>query len=341
MLGSSEAVECAKDNAMMKAISYAEFGDPAHVLHTIELPVPVPNPHEVRVRMRYAPIHNHDLWTIRGSYGYKPPLPSLAGSEGLGIIEEIGEKVGHLQVGQRVVASGIQGTWADYFIAPAAQVVPLPNSIPDEVGAQLIAMPLSTRMLLQFLDVKAGDWIVQNAANGAVGKTLAMLAKAHGVNTLNLVRREEVIPELTELGIDHVVAMTQPDWQSQVKALTDGQPIVRAVDSISGQAARDLLDLLSIGAVFVSFGAAKREPIPVLADDLIFRRISLKGFWGAQVSKEIDASTKKAMLNALLHLASTGDLQLPVDAIFSLEHIPQAMAAQNAPNRNGKVLFKP
>ena len=60
---------------MMKAIGYAEFGDPAHVLHTIELPVPVPNPHEVRVRMRYAPIHNHDLWTIRGSYGYKPPLP--------------------------------------------------------------------------------------------------------------------------------------------------------------------------------------------------------------------------------------------------------------------------
>ena len=326
---------------MMKAISYAEFGDPAHVLHTIELPVPVPNPHEVRVRMRYAPIHNHDLWTIRGCYGYKPPWPSLAGSEGLGIIEEIGEKVGHLQVGQRVVASGIQGTWADHFIAPAAQVVPLPNSIPDEVVAQLIAMPLSTRMLLQFLDVKAGDWIVQNAANGAVGKTLAMLAKAHSVNTLNLVRREEVIPELTELGIDHVVAMTQPDWQSQVKALTDGQPIVRAVDSISGQAARDLLDLLSIGAVFVSFGAAKREPIPILADDLIFRRISLKGFWGAQVSKEIDASTKKAMLNELLHLASTGDLQLPVDAIFSLEHIPQAMAAQNAPNRNGKVLFKP
>lgn len=62
--------------------------------------------------------------------------------------------------------------------------------------------------------------------------------------------------ELSELGIENVVAMTQPDWQAQAKALTDGQPIVRAVDSISGQAARDLLDLLSNGGVFVSFGSA-------------------------------------------------------------------------------------
>ncbi len=325
---------------MMKAISYAEFGDPAYVLHTIELPIPMPNPQEVRIKMRYAPIHNHDLWTIRGSYGYKPPLPSLAGSEGLGIIDELGANVSHLQRGQRVVASGVQGTWAEYFIAPAPQVLPLPSSIADEVGAQLIAMPLSTRMLLQFLDVKAGDWIVQNAANGAVGKTLAMLAKAHGVNILNLVRREDVIPELTALGINHVIAMTQADWQAQAKAVTNGAPIVRAIDSISGQAARDLLDLLSVAGTFVSFGSAKREPIPVLADDLIFRRITVKGFWGAQVSKEIDATTKKAMLNELLHLASTGELKLPVDAIFSLEQSSQAMAAQYASSRNGKILFK-
>lgn len=325
---------------MMKVLSYAVFGDPAHVLHTFELPIPPPNPHEVRVKMRYAPIHNHDLWTIRGIYGYKPPLPALAGSEGLGIIDEVGSKVSHLRVGQRVVVSGIQGTWAEYFVAPASQVVPLPPSISDEVGAQLIAMPLSTRLLLQFLDVKAGDWLIQNAANGAVGKTLAILAKAHGVNTINVVRREAAMVELKALGIEHVVVSSQADGLKQVNALTGGQGIIRAIDSISGQAARSLLDVLSPGGVLVAFGAAQREPIPVLAEDLIFRRITVKGFWAAQVSKDIALKTKKAMLNELLQLASTGELKLPVDAIFALDHIPQAMAAQSAPQRNGKILFK-
>lgn len=161
----------------MRAAIHTQFGDPAKVLELGERPTPQPGKGQVRVAMRRAPIHNHDLWTVRGNYGYKPELPAIGGSEAAGVIDALGEGVEGLQVGQRVVAAGVHEAWAEYFLADASGVVPLPDGLDDERGCQLIAMPLSALMLIEFLQVEKGDWIVQNTANGAVGKTVAMLAR--------------------------------------------------------------------------------------------------------------------------------------------------------------------
>src|SRR4029453_5829743 len=90
---------------------------------------------------------NHDLWTIRGSYGQRPPLPAIGGTEGAGIVEALGEGVTHLQVGQRVAGFGV-GTWGEFFVTHAAGALPLPEAIADDVGCQLVAMPLSALVLL-------------------------------------------------------------------------------------------------------------------------------------------------------------------------------------------------
>lgn len=72
------------------------------------------------MRTLLSPIHNHDLWTIRGNYGYKPPLPgAIGGSEAAGVIEAVGEGVDGTLIGQRIAIAGVHGTWADHFIAPA------------------------------------------------------------------------------------------------------------------------------------------------------------------------------------------------------------------------------
>lgn len=325
----------------MKSLSYSEFGNPADVLNVIDQPMPEPKAGEVRIKMRLAPIHNHDLWTVKGSYGYKPSLPATAGSEAIGIIDQLGSDVEPFKIGQRVVASGVKGSWADYFIVSAQQIVPLPDDVSDEIGAQLIAMPLSTSLLLDFLQVKAGDWIIQNAANGAVGKTLAMLASKHGVHTINLVRREDVIDEMNLLGMENIVSTVQPGWKEEVQRLMGKETIARAIDSISGQDGADLLDLLGDGGMFVSFGAAKRQAIPIKSSDLIFRQITIKGFWGAKVSSSISADKKNAMIEELIGLAQQGDLILPVEDIFPLNEFQHALERQHAENRSGKVLLSP
>ena len=142
----------------MKAAVHDTFGEPKDVLETRDVVTPEPGAGEVRVKTLLSPIHNHDLWTIHGSYGYKPPLPgAIGGSEAAGVVDAVGEGVDAAMVGQRVTIAGVHGSWAEYFIAPAGGVMPLPDQISDELGAQLIAMPFSAISLLHLLKADKGD----------------------------------------------------------------------------------------------------------------------------------------------------------------------------------------
>ena len=77
----------------MRCVAYNTFGAPDEVLHLADRPVPEPGSGEIRVRMTLSPIHNHDLWTIRGEYGVKPKLPAVGGTEAAGVVDKLGEGV--------------------------------------------------------------------------------------------------------------------------------------------------------------------------------------------------------------------------------------------------------
>lgn len=325
----------------MRSAIHTTFGEPADVLALGEHPVPQPGKGEVRIKTLLSPIHNHDLWTIRGRYGYKPTLPAIGGSEAVGVIDALGEGVEGVTIGQRIAVASVHGTWAEYFLAPANLLVPLPDAIPDEAAAQLIAMPLSALMLLEFLHVESGQWIVQNTANGAVGKTLAMLASARGVNVLNLVRRDAGVDELTALGIDNVISTAQSDWQERARALLGPTLAHAAVDSIGGTASAALLGLLGENGTLVSFGTMGGEPMQIDSGALIFKQATVKGFWGSKVSQALSADDKRRLLGELIQRTMAGELLLPVEAIYDLADAAQAATASLQPGRKGKVLLKP
>ncbi|MFF1876172.1 alcohol dehydrogenase catalytic domain-containing protein, partial [Kitasatospora herbaricolor] len=165
----------------MRALVHHEFGDPAARLAVEQRPLPQPGPGQVRVRTLLSAIHNHDLWTVRGTYGFKPELPAQAGTEAVGVVDALGPDVDKLAVGQRVTTGGTFGVWAEYFVADAAGLIPVPDALPDEAAAQLVSMPFSALSLLHSLDLKEGDWLIQNAANGAVGRMVAQLGAARGI----------------------------------------------------------------------------------------------------------------------------------------------------------------
>ena len=325
----------------MRSAIHTTFGEPADVLALGDSPIPQPGPGEVRIKTLLAPIHNHDLWTVRGKYGYKPTLPAIGGSEAVGIVEALGEGVQGIAIGQRVMAASVHGTWAEYFIAPARMVIPVPDGIADEAAAQLIAMPLSALMLLEFLQAEPGQWIVQNTANGAVGKTLAMLAAARGVHVLGLVRRDAGVDELKALGIDNVLSTTQPDWKARAQALLGDTLAHAAVDSIGGQASADLVSLLGDNGTLVSFGTMAGEAMQIPSGDLIFKQATVKGFWGSKVSQQMSVENKRRLVGELLQRVLSGELELPVQAIYGLADVAEAVTVSLLPGRKGKVLLKP
>ena len=323
----------------MRAVIYTSFGDPTSVLELGERPSPEPGPGQARVSMRRAAIHNHDLWTVRGSYGTRPPLPAVGGSEAAGVVDAIGEGVTNVKVGDRVAGFGL-GTWCEAFVTIAAGLVPLPDTITDDVGCQLVAMPLSAMALLDTYAVDPPDFIVQNAANGAVGKTLAKLAKARGKNVIHLVRSDDAIRELADQGVEGAISTALPDWRDRVKATLNGGKIRCAIDSIGGKSSGDLCSLIAPGGKLVAFGSMSGEPMQLDTGPFIFKQVVLEGFW---LSKQNAVSPEKwrEMVGELVKLASTGVLDLPVAGVFPLDRAKEAAAASAKSGRNGKVLFSP
>ena len=324
----------------MRAVVQHQFGDPSEVLTVEDVPTPEPGAGEVRVRTVLATVHNHDLMTIRGVYGFKPELPARAGTEAVGIVDALGEGVEGVTVGQRVVA-GAFGVWAEYFLAPAAGLVPVGPELPDEVAAQLVAMPFSTLGLLDWLGLAEGDWLVQNAANGAVGRMLAQVARARGINVLGLVRRAAGVDELAAQGIDNVVATDGEDWKAQAEKLTGGAPLLVGVESVGGSAAGDVLSLLAENGQLVIFGAMSGPVLELRSSDILFKNVVVKGYWGAREGRAIPPEKRSELFSELITRVTDGSMTLPVESVLSFEEVSSIDAANARPGRVGKILLRP
>ncbi|AKF28857.1 NADPH:quinone oxidoreductase [[Brevibacterium] flavum] len=324
----------------MRAITHNTFGDPADVLQVTEKEIPTPGPGQARIRVTLATIHNHDLWTVKGSYGFVPDLPAAAGTEAVGIVDALGEGVEGLQVGQRVASGTSFGIWAEYALVDASGLIPVPEQLSDESAAQLVAMPFSAISLLDFLDMKPGEWLIQNSANGAVGRMLAQLAESRGIHVVGLVRRDAGVQELAAQNISGVVSTETPGWEKQVEEITGGASIAVALDSVGGSSAADLVKLLGEGGTLVSFGAMGNPIMEIPSGPVIFKHITVKGFWGSKVSREMPAEKKTQLFGELIARILDGTLTLPVDSTFDAADIVSAVRASSEPGRAGKVLIR-
>lgn len=326
----------------MRTATYKQFGKPSEVLNITDSPTPKPKDNEVRIKTILSSIHNHDIVTIKGEYGNKPELPATGGSEAVGTIDALGQEVKGFKQGQRVVVSGVQGTWAEYFIAPAKSLIPIPDAIDDEMAAQLIAMPMSALLLIEFLEIQPGQWLIQNAANGAVGESMAMLAPQRNINTINLVRSKESEQELIDLGITkNNVVTDNEDWKEEVKKLVGEAPIKGAVDAVGGKSGGELISLLGKHGAMASLGSVSGEPLMLNPSNLIFNLTQVKGFWASDLMQEISSENKQRLIKELIDNAASGKFKLPTGGIYNLDDIQTAVSEKVQSEKKGKILLKP
>jgi NADPH2:quinone reductase len=322
----------------MRVAGYESFGDPAEVLKLGERPVPEPGPGEIRVKTALSAIHNHDLWTVRGAYGVKPKLPAVGGSEACGTVDALGDGVTNLKVGQRVAGFATGGAWAEYFLTSAVAAIPLPDAIADEQGCQLVAMPLSAMALLRTYTLEANQLLIQNTANGAVGKTLAVLAKQDGIRVIHLVRNDNGVRELEELGITDVVSTASEGWKKTVRGLVGDGKLLYGIDSIGGKPSGDMLSVLSDGGTLVVFGSMSGEPMEIDSGEIIFKRKKVDGFW--MTALRASGAEMASMIADLVKKVATGALKLPVAATFDLAQCAEAASASIREARKGKVVLR-
>jgi NADPH:quinone reductase-like Zn-dependent oxidoreductase len=326
----------------MRALRFAEAGDPLAVLRLEQVATPEPGPGEVRVRITHRPINPSDLYCVQGIYPVQPTLPGSPGFEGAGTVDAIGPGVAGIERGQRVFsATGAPGTWAECVIAPATGVIPLPDAISDQVGAQVLANPMTAWALLtDELSLSPGDWILQTAAASALGHLVIQLAKHRGIRTINVVRRREHVRLLQRAGADAVICTADERLVERVGEITGGAGVRGAIDSVGGPGAAEVAACLGPGGTMLPIGLLSGAPLgPLDAAAMIFKGTTVRGYWLITWFQTRTPEQLQAAFGAVIELLAQGILAPPVEAEYDLANFRDAIEHAQRPGRSGKVLL--
>jgi len=324
----------------VSAIVYHEHGDPATVVSVEQQELPEVKPDEVRIRMLAAPINPADLNVIEGKYPIRPPMPAVPGVEGAGVVEVAGKEVTHVNVGDLVLLPHGTGTWREACVCPAHGVIAVPEKIAPEQAAMLKINPATAwRMLHDFVELKAGDWVVQNAGNSGVGRAVIQIARQLGIKTVSIVRRPELIKELEAEGAD-VVLTDDQDLRKQIPERTGKAKIMLAFNSVGGESALHVANALAAHGTHVTFGAMSLHPVRVPNGLLIFKDLRFRGFWVTHWYEKASAAAKQEMFRQLFALAERGSLQTKVEKFYAIANAKEAIQRAKQGGRDGKIVFR-
>src|SRR5205823_4574134 len=195
----------------MKQILIDRYGPPEEVARCAQVPdVGAPAAGEVVFDVLAFPINPADISFCRGTYRLKPTLPATPGAEAVGRVTAIGAGVSHVSAGDLVINLQREN-WAQRRRVRADDVIRVPAGMDLRQAAMLrINPPTALLLLTDVVELRPGEWIIQNVANSAVGRLVIRLARARGLRTMNVVRRESLFAELRALGGD-ACAVDGPD----------------------------------------------------------------------------------------------------------------------------------
>jgi NADPH:quinone reductase-like Zn-dependent oxidoreductase len=305
----------------VKAVQAVARGDAREVLRVIDLEPPgPPAAGEVLIDVEYAPLNKHDLLAI-GGYLPVPAPPWIPGNEGTGIVSAIGENVSDVAVGDRVALPLMRGTWRERLVVPADGMFPLPAADPRQLAMIGSNPPTAVLSLDEFVDVQPGSFVVQNAANSGVGRSLIAVAHARGLRTVNFARNEATFAELTAAGAD-LVLPDRPDSVDIARKFIGDAPVRVAVDAVGGSSTENLTALLTFGGALVAYSAESGSPLSVPYPELTGKQLTVRGFFAGGW----DYATKVVpAIREVAPLIAAGKLTVPVAGVYSLDEIDAAL----------------
>lgn len=321
----------------MKQVFCVQFHDsPAEAIELRDVDMPQPAADQVLIAMIACPINPADSLLLTGRHFYRPALPAAVGIEGVGRIVEKGGAVQGLEVGD-IVAVPFGGTWRETMAMKAQDVLRVPSDIDPLQASMLSVNPVTAAGLIE--GVAAGGWILQNAANSAVGQLVIRLAAHRGIKTINIVRRAELVPELEAIGAD-VVLVGDDNLPERIREATGGAVIRRALDAVAGEASGRLYRGLHDGGELICYGLLNSDQIILGAADVVFRDITIRGYSRLRLLGQMSISRRTELISELTDLMRLGVLQSPIEQVYPLADVQQAVAHADRPNRAGKILLR-
>jgi NADPH2:quinone reductase len=322
----------------MKAIQIQEIGGP-EVLRTVELSIPRPGPGQVLIRVEAIGVNFVEIYFRKGVY--KTTLPFTPGTEAAGTVEELGPGVTGFSAGDPVASVSVLGSYAEYALVPAAQLVKLPEGVTLEQAAATMLQGMTAHYLAySTFPLKSGDTALVHAGAGGVGLLLTQIAVKIGARVIATVSTPEKAELSRDAGASEVILYTVQDFTSEVKRLTDGRGVDVVYDSVGKTTFEGSLNCLRPRGMLALFGGASGpvppfDPIQLSAKGSLF--LTRPSLWHYVATRE-DLEWRAG---DVLGWVASGDLRLRMEHVYELSDVARAQTDLEARKTTGKILLEP
>jgi NADPH2:quinone reductase len=300
----------------------------------------MPGTGQVRIRHEAVGLNFADTYFRTGLYPI--PLPNGIGVEAAGVIEEVGEGVTNVAVGDRVTYTGFLNTLGAYAterLVPAAPLINLPDAISCETAAAMTMRGLTSAYLMRRIwPLKTGDTILVHAAAGGVGLIVSQWARLLGVKVIGTVSSEEKARIARAHGCDHVIDYTHEDVAKTVRELTDGAGVNVVYDSVGKDTFAGSIDSLKRRGLLVCVGTAS-GPIPPIDATQLAIKGSIYVTRPALADYIADPVEKNALARELFDHVAAGRIRIEINQRYKLEDAAQAHRDLEARRTTGSSIF--
>lgn len=324
----------------MKAVLCKAFG-PAENLVVEEVASPTLKPNEILLDVHAASVNFPDTLIIEGKYQFKPPLPFSPGGEAAGVVAAVGEKVSHLQIGDRVMGLTGWGSFAEQVAVPGYNVLAVPPDMDFDTAAAF-GMTYGTSMhaLKQRANLQPGETLLVLGAAGGVGLAAVEIGKAMGAKVIAAASTAEKLETAKRAGADELINYSEGSLRDRLKELTGGQGVDVIYDPIGGQLFEEAFRSIAWNGRMLVVGFAAGGDIPALPANLpLLKGAALVGvFWGAFAQRQ--PQDNAANFKQLFAWYAQGKLKPLISQRFALEQTGQAIAALGQRKAVGKLVVQ-
>ena len=322
----------------MKAVRVHQYGG-LEALKVEDLPVPDPGEGETRIKIEAAGVNFIDIYHRLGRY--QGSLPLTLGQEAAGTVEAVGTNVTEVKPGDRVAYASVQGSYAEYAIAPAWRLIPIPTGVDSKQAAAVMIQGMTAHYLaFSTYPLKEGETALVHAAGGGTGQLLVQIAKRRGARVIGTVSTQEKAALAREAGADEVILYTQTDFEAEVKRLTNNVGVDVVYDSVGKDTFDKSLNCLRRRGCMVLYGASSGA-VPPLDPQVLNAKGSLyltRPFLGHYTA---DRAELLQRVNDIFSWMAAGELKVRIDKTFSLAEAPEAHRYLEGRQSKGKILLIP
>jgi NADPH2:quinone reductase len=302
-----------------------------------EIQVGAPGPGQIRLRHTAVGLNFIDVYHRTGLYPL--PLPLILGTEGAGVVEELGPGVTSLKQGDRVAYAGVIGAYAEERLLQADRVVKIPAGISDHQAAAMMLQGMTVRYLIrEVYPVKAGDTILIHAAAGGVGLILCQWARSLGATVIGTVSSEEKAELARANGCHHPILYTRDDFQKRVMEITEGRKLPVVYDSIGKDTFMQSIDCLRPRGLMALFGQAS-GPVPPIDINLLAQKGSLYLTRPTLGTFIASAEDLKKTADDLFDVVASGKVKISVNQTYPLKDAAQAHRDLEARKTTGSTVL--